>query len=70
MNISPDYFASPADPDTLARLKHGLGLAAEAEGLLDVAYTTIDSPGHAPAGGDAEGPGARGLDIEDHDRVL
>src|SRR5262249_54970569 len=44
MNISPDYFSSSADPDTLRRLRHGLGLAAEAEGLLDVAYTTVDSP--------------------------
>ena len=44
MNISPDYFASPADPGTLSRLRHRLGVAAEAEGLLDVAYTTIDSP--------------------------
>jgi methylated-DNA-[protein]-cysteine S-methyltransferase len=44
MNISPDYFASPADPDALRRLRHRLGLAAEAEGLLDVAYTTVDSP--------------------------
>ena len=62
MNISPDYFASPADPGTLSRLRHRLGLAAEAEGLLDVAYTTIDSPRrHAPARGDAEGPGTRGL---------
>jgi len=43
VNISPDYFAFPADPDTLSELRHGLGLAAEAEGLLDVAYTTIDS---------------------------
>jgi hypothetical protein len=38
------YFASPSDGETLAGLRRRLGLAAEAEGLLDVAYTTIDSP--------------------------
>ena len=27
--MSPGYFASPTDPDTLSRLRHGLGLAAD-----------------------------------------
>ena len=44
MNISTDDFGSAADPGTLSRLRHQLGLAAEAEGLLDVAFTTVDSP--------------------------
>jgi methylated-DNA-[protein]-cysteine S-methyltransferase len=71
VNISPDYFASPADPDTLSRLKHRLGLAAEAEGLLDVAYTTIDSPvGTLLLAATPNGLVRVAYDIEDHDRVL
>lgn len=71
MTISADDFASPADPDTLVRLRGRLGLAAEDEGLLDVAYTTIDSP----VGGLLLAATPKGLvrvayDIEDHDRVL
>src|SRR5580704_17212152 len=70
-NISPDYFATPSDPGTLSRLKHGLGLAAEAEGLLDVAYTTIDSPvGTLLLAATPKGLVRVAYDIEDHDRVL
>ena len=36
-------FDSPEDAETLSRLRRRLGQAAEAEGLLDVAYTTIDT---------------------------
>ena len=71
MNISPDYFASPSDPGTLSRLRHGLGLAAEAEGLLDVAYTTIDSPvGTLLLAATPRGLVRVAYAIEDHDRVL
>ncbi len=71
MNISPDYFASPADPGTLSRLRHRLGLAAEAEGLLDVAYTTIDSPlGTLLLAATPKGLVRVAYDVEDHDRVL
>ena len=71
MNISADYFASPADPDMLSRLRRGLGLAAEAEGLLDVAYTTIDSPvGTLLLAATPKGLVRVAYDIEDHDRVL
>ena len=71
MNISPDYFASPTDADTLWRLRHGLGLAAEAEGLLDVAYTTIDSPvGSLLLAATPKGLVRVAYDLEDHDRVL
>ena len=71
MNISPDYFASSADPDTLRRLRHRLGLAAEAEGLLDVAYTTVDSPvGTLLLAATPKGLVRVAYDIEDHDRVL
>jgi len=44
MSISADLFSSPADPDVLAGLRLRLELAAEARELLDVAYTTVDSP--------------------------
>ena len=71
MNISPDYFASPDDADALLRLRHGLGLAADAEGLLDVAYTTIDSPvGTLLLAATPKGLVRVAYDIEDHDRVL
>jgi methylated-DNA-[protein]-cysteine S-methyltransferase len=71
VNISADYFASPADPDTLSRLGRRLGLAAEAEGLLDVAYTTIDSPvGTLLLAATPRGLVRVAYDIEDHDRVL
>ena len=69
--MSPEYFASPADPDTLSRLSDRLGLAAEAEGLLDVAYTTIDSPvGTLLLAATPKGLVRVAYDIEDHDRVL
>ena len=71
MTMSPDYFASPSDPDTLSGLRHSLGLAAEAEGLLDVAYTTIDSPvGTLLLAATPKGLVRVAYDIEDHDRVL
>ena len=71
MNISADHFASPADPDTLSGLRDRLGLAAEAEGLLDVAYTTIDSPvGTLLLAATPKGLVRVAYDIEDHDRVL
>jgi len=70
-NMSPDYFASPADADTLARLRDRLGLAAEAAGLLDVAYTTVDSPlGTLLLAATPQGLVRVAYAIEDHDRVL
>jgi methylated-DNA-[protein]-cysteine S-methyltransferase len=70
-SVSPDYFASPADADTLARLRAKLGLAAEAEGLLDIAYTTVDSPvGTLLLAATPKGLIRVAYDIEDHDRVL
>jgi len=71
VNMSPEYFADPSDDDTLLRLRHSLGLAAEAEGLLDVAYTTIDSPvGSLLLAATPKGLVRVAYDIEDHDRVL
>jgi len=67
MNI----FASPDEPATLTRLRDRLGLAAEAEGLLDVAYTTIDSPvGPLLLAATPKGLVRVAYDVEDHDRVL
>jgi methylated-DNA-[protein]-cysteine S-methyltransferase len=71
MNISGNHFASPSDPGALSRLKHRLGLAAEAEGLLDVAYTTVDSPvGPLLLAATPRGLVRVAYGIEDHDRVL
>lgn len=71
MNISPDDFGSAADTGTLTRLRHQLGLAAEAEGLLDVAFTTVDSPvGTLLLAATPKGLVRVAYAIEDHDRVL
>ena len=68
---SLNHVESPSDPDTLSRLRERLGLAAEAEGLLDVAYTTIDSPvGALLLAATPTGLVRVAYDIEDHDRVL
>jgi methylated-DNA-[protein]-cysteine S-methyltransferase len=71
VNISPDDFGSAADTGTLTRLRHQLGLAAEAEGLLDVAFTTVDSPvGTLLLAATPQGLVRVAYAIEDHDRVL
>jgi methylated-DNA-[protein]-cysteine S-methyltransferase len=71
MTISPGYFASPSDVGTLSRLKDRLGISAEAEGLLDVAYTTIGSPvGTLLLAATAKGLVRVAFAVEDHDRAL
>ena len=71
MNVTSDYFASPSDAGTLSRLRDRLGLAAEAEGLLDVAYVTVDSPvGPLLLAATPKGLVRVAYDVEDHDRVL
>lgn len=71
MNSSPNHFAASSDAETLARLRQRLGLAAEAEGLLDVAYTTIDSPlGPLLLAATPKGLVRVAYEVEDHDRVL
>jgi methylated-DNA-[protein]-cysteine S-methyltransferase len=71
VNISPGDFGSAADTGTLTRLRHQLGLAAEAEGLLDVAFTTVDSPvGTLLLAATPKGLVRVAYAIEDHDRVL
>ena len=39
-----ETLSAPADTDTLARLRARLTASAETDGLLDIAYTTVDSP--------------------------
>jgi methylated-DNA-[protein]-cysteine S-methyltransferase len=77
MNVSPDssmsrdYFASASDEGTLSRLRSRLALAADAEGLLDIAYTTVDSPvGTLLLAATPKGLLRVAYAIEDHDRVL
>lgn len=71
MTVTSDFFASPSDDDTLARLKGALGQSAEAEGLLDVAYTTVDSPvGTLLLAATPKGLVRVAYAVEDHDRVL
>ena len=71
MNVIPDSLTSPSDAGTLARLQARLERAAEAEGLLDVAYTTVDSPvGALLLAATPKGLVRVAYDIEDHDHVL
>jgi methylated-DNA-[protein]-cysteine S-methyltransferase len=71
MNQNSDLFATPPDPGTLARLHRRLEQAAGREGLLDVAYTTVDSPvGTLLLAATPRGLVRVAYDIEDHDRVL
>jgi methylated-DNA-[protein]-cysteine S-methyltransferase len=71
MNVTADHLASPADAGALDRLRLRLERAAEAEGLLDVAYTTVDSPvGPLLLAATPRGLVRVAYDIEDHDRVL
>jgi methylated-DNA-[protein]-cysteine S-methyltransferase len=69
--MSANHSASPSDAGTLSRLRDRLGLAADAEGLLDVAYTTIDSPvGALLLAATPKGLVRVAYAVEDHDRVL
>lgn len=71
MNLAPDTFASPDDAGTLARLRRELALAADAEGTLDIAYTTVDSPvGPLLLAATPRGIARVAYEAEDHDRVL
>ena len=71
MNVSRDFASSPSDAGTLAKLRLRLGQAADAEGLLDVAYTTVESPvGTLLLAATPKGLVRVAYDIEGHDRVL
>jgi methylated-DNA-[protein]-cysteine S-methyltransferase len=63
--------SAPADGATLARLHRRLEQASEREGLLDVAYTTIDSPlGRLLLAATPKGLVRVAYAVEHHDRVL
>jgi methylated-DNA-[protein]-cysteine S-methyltransferase len=71
MNDHNELFTTQAEPDALARLHRRLEQAAEREGLLDVAYRTVDSPvGPLLLAATPRGIVRLAYDIEDHDRVL
>jgi methylated-DNA-[protein]-cysteine S-methyltransferase len=64
-------FRAPIEAATLARLHAQLEQRADAEGLLDVAYTTVDTPvGKLLLAATAKGLVRVAYETEDHDRVL
>jgi methylated-DNA-[protein]-cysteine S-methyltransferase len=66
-----DLFATSDDAGTLARLHRELEQAAAREGLLDVAYRTVDSPvGTLLLAATPRGLVRVAYDVEGHDRVL
>jgi methylated-DNA-[protein]-cysteine S-methyltransferase len=66
-----DLFATSDDAGTLARLHRELEQAAASEGLLDVAYRTVDSPvGTLLLAATPRGLVRIAYEIEGHDRVL
>jgi methylated-DNA-[protein]-cysteine S-methyltransferase len=63
--------AHPADPDRLATLHARLADAAQAEGLLDLAYRTLDSPvGRLLVAATDQGLVRVAFETEDHGVVL
>jgi len=71
MSVSADLFCSPDDEDVLAKLRLRLEAAAEARKVLDVAYTTVDSPvGSLLLAATPKGLVRVAYEIEGHDRVL
>ncbi|WP_238005603.1 methylated-DNA--[protein]-cysteine S-methyltransferase [Dactylosporangium sp. AC04546] len=63
--------SAPIDLETLARLHARLENEAQAEGLVDVAYTTVDSPvGKLLLAATTKGLIRVAYASEDHDRVL
>lgn len=62
---------APIDSGTMAALHRRLEAAAQAEGLVDVAYTTVDSPvGPLLLAATPRGLVRVAYAMEDHDRVL
>ncbi len=71
MTTSQNDFSPTSDARTLTRLKLKLGVAAESEGVLDVAYTTVDSPvGRLLLAATPRGLVRVAYDVEGHDGVL
>jgi methylated-DNA-[protein]-cysteine S-methyltransferase len=63
--------AHPGDPDHLRRLHGRLAAAAQADGVLDIAYRTLDSPvGPLLLAATDAGLVRVAYDCEDHDKVL
>jgi methylated-DNA-[protein]-cysteine S-methyltransferase len=63
--------STPVDADTLERLHRGLQRAAQRERLLDIAYTTLDTPvGSLLLAATDKGLVRVAYDREDHDAVL
>jgi methylated-DNA-[protein]-cysteine S-methyltransferase len=66
-----ELLASPASAELLDRLHRRLEEEAAREGLLDVAYTTVDTPvGSLLLAATERGLVRVAYDIEDHDKVL
>ncbi len=62
---------APTEPGTLERLHRRLEQAADRDGLLDVAYTTVDSPvGPLLLAATGRGLVRVAFAVEDHDKVL
>jgi methylated-DNA-[protein]-cysteine S-methyltransferase len=66
-----DLLVAPVDAETLNRLHRRLEHAAEQDGVLDVAYTVVDSPvGRLLLAATLRGVVRVAYASEDHDRVL
>ncbi|MFF0572983.1 methylated-DNA--[protein]-cysteine S-methyltransferase [Streptosporangium saharense] len=71
MNDILGVLSAPVDPETMARLHARLAREAESEGLVDVAYTVVDSPvGRLLLAATPKGLVRVAYQNEDHDRVL
>jgi methylated-DNA-[protein]-cysteine S-methyltransferase len=69
--VSAILALTAADPEALVRLHRKLEAAASREGLLDVAYTTIDTPvGTLLLAATEQGLVRVAYDRENHDKVL
>lgn len=66
-----ETLSAPADTDALTRLRARLAASAETDGLLDIAYTTVDSPvGSLLLAATERGLVRVAYAREDHDAVL
>ncbi|MFF4415785.1 methylated-DNA--[protein]-cysteine S-methyltransferase [Streptosporangium sp. NPDC001559] len=71
MNDILGVLSAPVDPETMARLHARLAREAVTEGLVDVAYTVVDSPvGRLLLAATPKGLVRVAYQNEDHDRVL